>query len=328
MSSLSFSLGMHQPLHSSSFNDGELPATANIKSGYVFRVENEAMVWFLQSIGATGSLTHLKVRSNAELESEHEKMPAEIERKVDKDLMSPLKEFFLLWTAPTIFLSQEIIRKLLHNYNPQRFSDSWLSLDKPTVPFVVAASLVVLSRFISLSILHARTQPSWHGAPEPGVHGSLLVLLSQDRWIRIDGLTDDLKAITSGSWLSPATPYQDFLSQSSSLMVWLAVILLCSASGAEKTMVMVTVLAMHVNLSFGVISRRIKSQGMTLNGRRICVDRRKGDDGTGVKKYKRRLDMAEELIKETGRRDWAEKMGMVKQKPGKGDPAGDEGLTM
>jgi hypothetical protein len=67
---------------------------------------------------------------------------------------------------------------------------------------------------------------------------------------------------------------------------------------------------------------------MTLNGRRICVDRRKGDDGTGVKKYKRRLDMAEELIKETGRRDWAEKMGMVKQKPGKGDPAGDEGLTM
>ena len=35
--------------------------------------------------------------------------------------------------------------------------------------------------------------------------GDLLVLLSQDRWVRIRGLVDDIKPIVSGAWLRDAT---------------------------------------------------------------------------------------------------------------------------
>jgi hypothetical protein len=57
------------------------------------------------------------------------------------------------------------------------------------------------------------------GALEPGVKGDLLVLLSQDRWVRIRGLVDDLKAVASGSWLRKPTALEQFMTTLATILV-------------------------------------------------------------------------------------------------------------
>jgi hypothetical protein len=59
-------------------------------------------------------------------------------------------------------------------------------------------------------------------ASEPGVHGNLPVLLSQDRWIQIRGLVDDLKLVTSEQWLREQTTTEGFASALATLLVYVA----------------------------------------------------------------------------------------------------------
>jgi hypothetical protein len=54
--------GMHRQQNASEVNGGEQPATAAMTTGYVFRVENQATVNFLQRVGVTGKLVTLKVK--------------------------------------------------------------------------------------------------------------------------------------------------------------------------------------------------------------------------------------------------------------------------
>jgi hypothetical protein len=73
-----------------------------------------------------------------------------------------------------------------------------------TVDYVTEAKLTLRGRF---------------GALEPGVNGDLLVLLSQDRWVRIRGLVDDLKAVTSASWLRETTAAESSATTFATLLV-------------------------------------------------------------------------------------------------------------
>jgi len=59
-------------------------------------------------------------------------------------------------------------------------------------------------------------------AHEPGVLGDLLVLMSQDRWIRIKGLTDDLKAVTAGQWLQDENFFESAIEGCATVVVYLA----------------------------------------------------------------------------------------------------------
>jgi hypothetical protein len=54
--------GIHRHQTASEINGGEQPATAALTTGYVFRVENQATVHFLRSIGVTGHLVTVKVK--------------------------------------------------------------------------------------------------------------------------------------------------------------------------------------------------------------------------------------------------------------------------
>ena len=56
--------GLHKQSTAGSLNAGEYPATAAMTSGYVFRTENQAMVYFLQQVGVTGSLVTLSVNES------------------------------------------------------------------------------------------------------------------------------------------------------------------------------------------------------------------------------------------------------------------------
>jgi len=57
--------GIHrQQFAAEVINNGEHPATAALTDGYVFRVENQATVSFLQRVGVTGHLVNLKVEKD------------------------------------------------------------------------------------------------------------------------------------------------------------------------------------------------------------------------------------------------------------------------
>lgn len=56
--------GIHLQQKASEINGGELPSTGAMTSGFVFRVENQATVAYLQKIGRTGSLVTVQVEQN------------------------------------------------------------------------------------------------------------------------------------------------------------------------------------------------------------------------------------------------------------------------
>lgn len=53
--------GIHRQQKALDLNQAELPPTAAMTTGYVFRVENQATVAYLQRVGVTGQLTTLTV---------------------------------------------------------------------------------------------------------------------------------------------------------------------------------------------------------------------------------------------------------------------------
>ena len=63
------------------------------------------------------------------------------------------------------------------------------------------------------------------GIPEPDVHGDLLVLLSQDCWVHIRGLVDDLKAVTSGQWLRDETTLEGYCVSCAMLLLFVSAVI-------------------------------------------------------------------------------------------------------
>ncbi|RMZ84639.1 hypothetical protein DV737_g1211, partial [Chaetothyriales sp. CBS 132003] len=302
---LHLTLGCQAALNPALLNNGEFPACAAMTTGYVFRVENEATVHFLQAIGITGALTHLKVRRKGSGEGGEAGEGGEggeageggeggpggddgdgtQQQQQKKPAPTRLS---LLWSRPMVFLllavlvhvvalvatidsldrlstwtPSPLVRLLLSAtpavlltvnlalpaLGPRRMEIAAFSLFSTafclliqfsippgyvheqgapalSLPFALSLLSLLVSRILFFYALGQRTRPlpGWHGAAEPGVRGSLLVLLSRDRWARLDGQVDDLKAVTSGSWLQPPTPLQQVCTQLSCLLVWLGVV--------------------------------------------------------------------------------------------------------
>ncbi|KIW73813.1 hypothetical protein PV04_01903 [Phialophora macrospora] len=309
LSVLTLCLGLQTALDPSTLNGGEYPACAALTTGYLFRVENAATVAFLQQITRTGSLTRLEVRSTS---------PSPSPSSSSSGGWFGFRGRLVSSVAclPTVAL---LLVLLLLLSKPRLLSPSSTGAEvSVSAAVLLSASLLLLSRLFATISFCARTRrPSWHGAPEPGVAGDLLVLLSEDRWARVTGLVDDLKAVTSGRWLArrPAHPLvMDCLDWMAGMMVWVAVVVLGGASDQEKGALVGAVLVGHWILMF----ENARAGELVMNGRTVRVAKRK--------KYARRLELAEELIKEVGRSDFAVRLGMINPEQvkdlGKGD--GDE----
>ena len=332
---LHLALGCQAPLNPSLLNNGEFPACAAMITGYVFRVENEATVHFLQSIGTTGALTHLKVwypnrgKSTSNmlqvavgfllkigiLAIVHQLIVSPYSQKLTPGLSQCLLAVGLTFEVSLIRGGEDPVLKSLLSSTVNVMVELLLYEGfGGGVPSSRAFQLSLLCLYVSRTlfayVLGQQTKRGWHGAPEPGVKGSSLVLLSQDRWVRLDGDVDDLKAVTSGSWLQPMTGWQELFSHASCLLVWMSVLIGLAAEDGEKVIFVLTVLVRHVVAARAVRASRLMTDGLVMQGRKLEVDESRGEEG--VKKYGRRLEMAEELIEEFGRRDWAEQMGMVK----------------
>ncbi|KAG7009654.1 hypothetical protein G7Y79_00002g007690 [Physcia stellaris] len=258
--------GLHLQPTANDLNKGEYPACAALTTGYVFRVENPATVYFLQRVGRTGHLTSLKVSTP----------------------ISPSR-FFPTLASPgyyaavgcTLFAAQRLYA----------LGDIWASL---------FTSNLILIRLINYLILRRRAQPGWFGAPEPGVQGDLFVLLSQDRWVRIRGAVDDLKALTSGTWLREPTTLDAFFGAVAQLLVYANVAV---AGHATEAGVWTIVSMLLVN--GGLLAwDNLRIRKLSMYGRTMEV-------AGEPRKYFRRRDLAEELIGESGRDDWAVAMGLI-----------------
>ncbi|KAI5796163.1 hypothetical protein FPQ18DRAFT_326984 [Pyronema domesticum] len=268
--------GIHRHQTASEINGGEQPATAALTTGYVFRVENQATVHFLRSIGVTGHLVTVKIKEFL------------MSRYCFKggfftSLLYMICPFLTI--AAIIFLSC--------------IGDWW---------GIGSLMALIVARLFNVIVIRQRSKAGWKGKSEPGVYGHLLVLISQDRWIRINGLVDDLKKVTSGQWLKDTSSWQSFLAAVATLIVYVT----AAFSGNATKFGSVTILCLLLSsASLLGLSNKFR-RTFHMHG---CVLKVDGEP----KWYERRLDLAKELIKEFERSDWAIGLGMVRPDDVDGD---------
>lgn len=263
-------------------NGGELPPTAAMTTGYVFRTENQATVGYLQRAGRPGCLSTVYV-SEAKGGGQNP-----FSAMQTTGVLSNLCYLFaVVITVGTIVVMGAVFRE-------------WW-----TVGMLL---LLVLARALNTFIFRQRSALGWKGQAEPGVHGDLLILLSQDRWIRMQGLVDDIKAVTSGQWLHDLTPPQSLISAIATLLVFITAALSPCASvfGNVVTIGLLIVESALLGLS------NYLADGMLMYGKVMKVQGQ-------PKQYARRLALAEDLISQMGRDDWAVGLGMIKASDAKGN---------
>ncbi|KAF8418159.1 hypothetical protein EV426DRAFT_638573 [Tirmania nivea] len=262
-------------------NQGELPPTAAMTSGYVFRTENQAMVGYLQRTGQAGHLSDAHVTL-----AKHEGRQNPFSAMSTIGVLSSL----LYLAAVALTITTIVVMAVL-------FREWW------TVGILL---ILCLARAMNTFVIRQRTVADWRGAPEEG-YGDLIILLSQDRWVRLRGLVDDLKAVTSGQWMRDMTPIQSFISAAATLLVYGTAALSSNASVFGNVVLMVLLFTETALLAF---SNQL-ADGLLLHDRVVRIE---GEP----KKYSRRLEMAKELINETGRDDWAVGLGMILPSEAKG----------
>jgi hypothetical protein len=275
LDTLFLSPGIHRQQAAAEANRGELPATGAMTTGYVFRIENQATIAYLQRIGHPGCLVTVRVDKSS---------------------------------------SHTTIRWIRNLFSPSGFASStfylagiWLSISSLSMTVSIGdrwafsvLCILIFARFLNMLVLKRRTQFGWKGISEPGVEGDLLVLLSQDRWVRIQGLVDDLKAVTAGQWLRDPTTVEGFATAFATLLVYVSAAVASNASGTG-CLIILTLMLVSASL-LGLANAFTRT--LQMFGRTVSVV-------AGPKYYHRRLDMANEMIENSGRSDWAVSMGLI-----------------
>lgn len=262
LDTLVLSPGLHRQHKAASFNEGEFPACAAMTTGYVFRVENPATVYYLQSVGETGKLTNVSVSK--------------------ADTRSQEGAHFVHLAAGSSVVALGLLGSL---------GDWW------ALSYLMT---LILMRFVSTAIIRAQARVDWYGQSEPGQLGDLFILLSYDRWVRMRGEVDDLKAVTSGRWLRRPTTFEEIMSGGATLLAYAAPAVAANATLRGQVIIAVLLLGNAAALAIAYYltpSLRMKGRILQIHGPR--------------KAYERRIVLADELITESGRKDWAFAMGLI-----------------
>ncbi|KAK0211958.1 hypothetical protein IW262DRAFT_1280058 [Armillaria fumosa] len=275
--------GMHTQQCAGEINLGEFPTTGAMTSGYVFRVENPATVSYLQSIGKTGHLVTARVSQN---------LSQNIDISLPKGVVQSL---FVAGIPPSILYFLCPISTISVFVVLCAIGDWW---------GIGVLGMLISARLINVIVIKRRSQQGWKGAIEPG-DGDLLILLSQDRWVRLQGTINDLKAVTAGQWLRDLSAPENFSVMFATMMVYTSAILAFNASTEGSLLIACLLLC---SVAFLTLSNSL-TQCLQMYD---CVVQTKGEP----EKYKRRLDMAKKLVLESKREDWAVGMGLIHPKVG------------
>ena len=118
--------------------------------------------------------------------------------------------------------------------------------------------------------------------------------------MRILGAVDDLKALTSGTWLREPTALETFFGAVAQLLVYANVAVAGHATEAGVWIIVAMLLVDGGLLAWDILRmRKLDMYGRTME---VVGEPRK---------YARRRDLAEQLIGESGRDDWAVAMGLI-----------------
>ncbi|KAK0451155.1 uncharacterized protein EV420DRAFT_1482565 [Desarmillaria tabescens] len=270
--------GMHQQQSADEVNHGELPTAGAMTTGYIFRVENPATVRYLQTIGHTGHLVNVWVYPGP---SGDDNLSI-TNRRIQSFIVAGIPAAVLYLLCPVLTAVVFALLGVIEDW--WGFGVLWM---------------LVLARLINVVVIKRRSVMGWKGAPEDG-DGDLLILLSQDRWVRLQGSVDDLKAVTAGEWLREMSDEESFAVAFATLLVYLSAALAGNASKVGSLLIAGLLLCSVALL--GLCNSLTKC--LQMYGR---VVRTEG----APKKYKRRLDMAGELIDVAKSEDWAIRMGLI-----------------
>ncbi|PBK68167.1 hypothetical protein ARMSODRAFT_1004889 [Armillaria solidipes] len=278
--------GIHQQQSADQLNRGEFLKTGSLTNGYVSHVEIPATVGYLQRFGRTGYL-----------------VTALVKPKPRPNPANPLKNSYFDLSPPQY-----------HPFYIAGVSVALLYLLCPILTIIVFAlvssirdwwalavlGMLVLCRTINVLVIKRRASDSniWKWAREPG-QGDLLVMLSPDRWLRLQGELSDIRRVITGEWLREedrvyaAAALAGNASTIGSLLI--ALLLLCS----------VALLALCNSLT-----QRLQMHDYIVQ-----------EDKTLRKQYDRRLDMVKDLVEEVDRSGeqegkrgaWAINMQLIQQ---------------
>ncbi|KAK0451152.1 uncharacterized protein EV420DRAFT_1646231 [Desarmillaria tabescens] len=277
--------GMHQQQSADEVNRGEFPQTGSLTSGHVFRIENPATVSYLQSIGRTGYLVTAQVEPKSTLRY---------------SLMESIAALlYLLCPLLTI-----IVFALVGSIK------DWWALG--------VLWMLALSRMINVVIIKQRVADSkdWKGGDEkPEAKGDLLVILSQDRWVRLRGQLYVVKRVTAGQWLRDENRVESLAVGIATLLVYAAAALAGNASTVGSLLIALLLLCSVASLALGnSFTYRLQMYN--------CIVQ---EDKTLEKTYERRSVMVEDLIveeinntrgqddRESDPGEWAIQMGLIKR---------------
>ncbi|KIP09001.1 hypothetical protein PHLGIDRAFT_506217 [Phlebiopsis gigantea 11061_1 CR5-6] len=267
--------GIHCQRDASEVNGGEHPTAGAMTNGYVFHIENQATVSYLQTVGKTGHLTTIRVSG-------------EVPRKHGL-LLSLLQTDF--WATALYLIGIALTAITLVLLGVIR---DWWGLG--------VVCMLLVARILNVLVIRRRTVLGWKGAPEPGVEGDLLILLSQDRWVRMRGMVDDIKNVTAGQWLREEETVESFVVSFATLLVYGSAALAGNAS-TVGSLLMACLLLVSAGI-LGLCNAATKTLRM--------FDRIVSVEGE-PKRYERRLEMAHDLVLEMRRDDWAVDMGLIKK---------------
>ncbi len=274
--------GMHQQQSADEVNRGETPITGAITNGYIFHIENPATVRYLQSIGCTGHLVTAKVSERFPLgdkQSEHN-------RRIQSFVAAGTRATLLYLLCPVLTIIAFVLLGAIEDW--WGFGVLWM---------------LVLARMINVVVIKRRSQKGWKGKKEPGVEGDLLILLSQDRWVRLRGLVDDIKAVTAGQWLRDMSDEESFAVAFATLLVYVSAAVAGNASKMGSLLIACLLLCSVALLGLC----NAKTECLQMYG---CTVRQEGP----ARHYQQRLEMAADLIETSGQSDWAIGIGLVRNR--------------
>ncbi|PBK68172.1 hypothetical protein ARMSODRAFT_976034 [Armillaria solidipes] len=286
--------GMHQQQSADEINRGEFPQTGSLTKGYVFRVENPATVNYLQRIGRTGYLV------TAVVEPKPRSGTLKIPFLKGIDLSPQNQPFYIAGVSVALlYLLCPILTIVVFAFVGS-IRDWWA---------LAVLGMLVLSRTINVIVIKRRVSDSknWKGADEKPDKDDLLVVLSQDRWVRLHGDLSAIKQVTAGQWLRDEDRAESLAVGFATLLVYAAAALAGNASTVGSLLIALLLLFSVALLALC----NSFTHGMQMYD---CVVReKKGEE----KFYKRRMDMVEELILKfnsaSGQGEWAVGMGLIKR---------------
>ena len=285
--------GIHRHQQASEVNKGELPKCGAMNTGYVFRIENPATVYFLQTVGKTGHMTTVEVDTFDE--------EAEYALTGQERILKDLRDFFSPKNLIASILFLFGIGATIAAITLAAVAGDWWAFG--------VLGMLVLARVINIIVIKRRadSRQAWKGAKEESDKVSdLLVLLSQDRWVRVKGLVNDVKAVTAGQWLRDEEDAESFCTSFATLLVFVSAVLVPNTSTFGALLIILLSLVSAGLL--GLVNYFTKE--LTMYGRSLKVSKTEPP-----KKYERRLEMVLQLVEEHGRDDWAVAMDLCKPKP-------------